>query len=619
MKKTRIYLLALAVLSVIFACDNDPEPLKEKVTFKTKINPTTKATASNFEDGDEIGVSSFQDEGMTQVKDLNVAYVYDENTKVFVGINPIAFDSEGQELSFRAVYPYDEENKGEFVFEINDDQSEHVDYSKSDLMVAELGLTDNLQPELVFEHKMSMLVLDIVKSDIVLSEAEIRVKTRTKVNVNLDSRTYIGTGSLTPVLVGSNGNMSYKVIISPQTMESMDDFITIEVADNVYVLPVEAMEFKSGMSYNYDISIDSGNLSFVTEITSWQDGGNITPEPADEGLMLSSIDPENLPEEDNWVIVDRVAESGAIEVKVDAQGNAVLDEDLKPTIIGDGDFKNLFLALKAAEKLDRIITLEFPNLEKIPHYALFDVSKMENTPFADPTLATVTSVGSIIAPVATSIGESALFGSSNLVSVSAPNSEVIHGGAFSFCAKIENLEFLEVEEIKQQAFAFCMGLKTLIIPKVKILGLNVFSMCPSLTSLDLPEVEILEGGAFTGSNLTSISLPKAKFIGPQTFTSCAKLHTISIPKAEEIGEWAFNKCNALETLIVATDSEITDVHIEAFGVVMTEIGNIDLTTAKDNGTTANLDTKIWTVPYFDILTGKQTTVSFGSFNSITLK
>ena len=176
--------------------------------------------------------------------------------------------------------------------------------------------------------------------------------------------------------------------------------------------------------------------------------------------------PSAIPTEDTWIVLD----SGS------------------PT---EEDFNALEEVLE--NLVDREIKLEFPNIEKIPNNAFY------STP--------ISSLVSVRADNATSIGEYAFFDCTALTTVSFANALTIGEFAFNGCSSLTTVNIPNVTNIEMQAFIKCSNLESITLPKVTTIGGWVFSDCASLTTVNIPEAQI---------------------IATQVFRNCAALTTMTI-------------------------------------------------------------------------------------------
>ena len=146
----------------------------------------------------------------------------------------------------------------------------------------------------------------------------------------------------------------------------------------------------------------------------------------------------------------------------------------------------------------------------------------------------------------TSIGDRAFIDSSDLTSVTIPNS---------------------VTSIGSSAFRGCSGLTSVTIPNsVTDIGYRAFLGCTSLTSATIPNsMTSIGNGAFEGcSGLTSVTIPNiVTSINDGAFGCCSGLTSVTVPNSvTSIGREAFRYCSSLTSVIIG--SGVTSIGDYAF-------------------------------------------------------
>ncbi len=169
----------------------------------------------------------------------------------------------------------------------------------------------------------------------------------------------------------------------------------------------------------------------------------------------------------------------------------------------------------------------------------------------------------------TSIGINAFAKSSNLISVTIPESVTgIGGSAFLGCSSLTSITIPEsVTSIGHWAFQGCRSLTSLNIPNgVTIIDQGVFSSCTSLKSVNIPECVTSIGlAAFNNcSSLASVTIPNGvTSIENGAFSGCGSLTSITIPEGiTRIGFDTFKGCRSLTTIIIPNG--VTSIECEAF-------------------------------------------------------
>ena len=215
-----------------------------------------------------------------------------------------------------------------------------------------------------------------------------------------------------------------------------------------------------------------------------------------------------------------------------------------------------------------------------------------------------------------SIGDSAFWGCSSLISLTFPSSlQSIGDSAFRCCSSLTSLTLpSSLQSIGDYAFRCCSSLTSLTLPSsLQSIGDYAFYDCNSLTSLTLlSSLQSIGGGAFIGctslrsvicnqfykvigqmllssdgtqviaywgensevtipegvqsigdsafrgcSSLISLTLPSSlQSIGDYAFMFCSSLSSLTLPSSlQSIGQGAFNGCYSLSTLYIPTGTE----------------------------------------------------------------
>ena len=132
----------------------------------------------------------------------------------------------------------------------------------------------------------------------------------------------------------------------------------------------------------------------------------------------------------------------------------------------------------------------------------------------------------------TSIGDTAFYNCTSLISVTIPNS---------------------VTSIGTSAFLYCTSLTSVTIGNsVTSIGWFAFKGCSSLTSITIPDsVTSIGDGAFEKcSNLTSVTIPNSvTSIGASAFSNCTSLTSVTIGNnVTSIKSYAFSSCTSLKSV-----------------------------------------------------------------------
>ena len=278
MKKFFPILAGLTLL--LTACENkeNNEPVAPETDFSdvaVRIEPIiTKATETNFENGDAIGLSISREAG---VYATNEKLVYDGTA--FVG-NLKWYAEGGDKATLAAYYPYAAEVPTSFT--VATDQSAAGALAASDFLSAVKAdvLPSANAISMVFKHQLSRIVITVVNNSGAAIDAITLKGLNPKATIAADL-TVTATEGTTPVdiktaKVGEN----YIAIVPPQT-------VAIKAAVDYLGLTREQQlaeaELLAGKQYSLTIVVNAADIKVILagEIENWTDGGEITGQPED--------------------------------------------------------------------------------------------------------------------------------------------------------------------------------------------------------------------------------------------------------------------------------------------------------------------------------------------------
>ena len=278
-------ILALLCPLLVVSCGKESLPISPErqdgmtVSFLGNIGPSTRATDSNFETGDAIGVFAVEKTTgnvsgrlMSSNYADNVKYVYSNG--LFSGATSVIEQPTDKPLMFyKAVYPYSSDLRNEFSFAVGSDQSNSSSYTMSDLMTADTEATTEVTPHLVFNHKLSNIIINLKYEEKPGGSEQMffnNVLVEAKANIN--ENTFTAFGTTKTVIASGNGNNSFKVILPPQTIAEKVTLITLKVGSKTFTFfPESDFIWKSGMQYTYDVTVSkAGIISFTSSINPWE-------------------------------------------------------------------------------------------------------------------------------------------------------------------------------------------------------------------------------------------------------------------------------------------------------------------------------------------------------------
>ena len=289
MKKV-LMISAMAVLALSSCSTNDDGfPSSNQMEFTVEY-PTTRATSTNFETGDVMGVYVTQyDE--SQALPLQISGNYANNVRsTFNGTkwvnSPAIYWSEGK-FDVYAFYPYDNPaSVDEYLFSVALDQStkETADalsgYEASDFMWAKAtGISQMDAVPLTFNHKMSKVVINLVKGEdytgAIPSEAVVRIHNTVPtavVDIASGIVTKYGYHSAKSITAKKVSDGIYTAIVVPQRLDNKLPLIEV-LSHGVSYLVESKFNFRSGTQHTINLVLNSNPDKVKIEIGGELEGG----------------------------------------------------------------------------------------------------------------------------------------------------------------------------------------------------------------------------------------------------------------------------------------------------------------------------------------------------------
>ncbi|MFI3288580.1 MAG: fimbrillin family protein [Rikenellaceae bacterium] len=272
MKKLLFCLSALCAV----ACT---EGIEEDVTLNTtntgavsfEAVMTTRATDTEFEDGDEASVMAYDSDGSIYAD--NVLYQYSGG--IFSSDTPIMKLNASDEISYLAVYPYttiDEEKK--VNFSVKEDQSYENNYTLSDLLSSSVEPTTTTSPQFIFTHLLSKFVINLESSDVTTDDAVAILNLLTDVEYDLGTSEYTSSGTAKAITMAANDETSFKALVVPQVIEANTNFGSITVGGTVYEFIFSSkITIENGYVYTLNATIVGDKITFSNAtINDWNEG-----------------------------------------------------------------------------------------------------------------------------------------------------------------------------------------------------------------------------------------------------------------------------------------------------------------------------------------------------------
>ena len=289
--KKYLYISMVSAL-VLSACTNaEPDIVTPSNLMEFTVeHPATRATATEFEEGDKMGVFVTKYEGDNALP-LQISGNYASNICSTLNggkwVNSSAiYWSEGK-FDVYAYYPYAKPNSAdEYLFNVSLDQSteESEDslsgYEASDFMWAKAtGVTQTDAVPLTFSHKMSKVVINLIKGEDyngdIPSEAVVKIhSTVPGAVVDLTSgmvtkNGYVPAQTITAKKVETG---VYTAIIVPQRLDNKKPLFEI-LSHGVSYLVESKFVFRSGVQHTINLTLNNNPEKVRIEIGGEVDNG----------------------------------------------------------------------------------------------------------------------------------------------------------------------------------------------------------------------------------------------------------------------------------------------------------------------------------------------------------
>lgn len=295
--KKNILILAVATLVMVGCSKNDEIVVPEESLIQiTALHPSaTRATATDFESGDKIGVyvtdyASADAEAVAPPLQIsgnwanNVAATYDgsawntaksiywsENKMDVYGYYPYMIPTSIDEHPFAVAL--DQSTEGE--------DGELGGYEASDFLWAKAaGVTKSAtNVDLAFKHRCSKLIVKLVKGEDYdgdfPSSAELfihNVVPTATIDFTTGAVVKDVSGEPTTIKARKMDNGTYEAIIVPQRVTSRRPFIEL-IANNISYLLEDTFYFKAGTQHTISLTINSNPNQIKVEIGGEVEGG----------------------------------------------------------------------------------------------------------------------------------------------------------------------------------------------------------------------------------------------------------------------------------------------------------------------------------------------------------
>ena len=271
MKKSVLF-AGLALLAVA-ACNKTPNVEPKPVDFSqyaVRVEPViTRATETNFEKGDQIGLSIVRTAGDYAT---NAQLTYD-GTAFSGDLN--WYDEGAEESTLKAYYPYNATEALPTRFTVQSDQSKGTAASDFVSAVKENVLPSANAVSMVFKHRLSRLVVTVKNNSGAAIEAVQFQEIIPVANIDADLTAKVDENAKWQTITAFADGDKYYAIVPGQKVAPI---VVVTAGGKELSQQLAEATLEPGKQYSISIVVNKEEIKVVLagEIENWTDGGEIT-------------------------------------------------------------------------------------------------------------------------------------------------------------------------------------------------------------------------------------------------------------------------------------------------------------------------------------------------------
>jgi Fibrobacter succinogenes major domain (Fib_succ_major). len=270
-------LAGAVLLLTLVACNRNEKPEPQPVDFsqyKLRVEPVlTRATETNFESGDAIGLSVAKPSGDYAA---NVKLTYDGTA--FSG--DLNWYEEGEVAStLKAYYPYQEGEALPTSFTVQHDQSKGTAASDFVSAVKENVLPSANAVPVVFKHQLSRLVTTVKNNTGADIESIVFEEFVPQAHIAADLTAKVVDGAKWQPLTPFFKDDKYYLIVPAQTVKPV---VKVTAGGKTLTQDLAEVSLEPGKQYTVSMIVNKEEIKIVLagEIENWNDGGEIVGGPS---------------------------------------------------------------------------------------------------------------------------------------------------------------------------------------------------------------------------------------------------------------------------------------------------------------------------------------------------
>lgn len=276
---------------ILFSCSkNNSEPIPPPGSTKNPINFSmgiaTRATDSNFESGDKVGIYAVNYTDATTPGTLAASGNHMNNVGVTYNGTSWTPDvkshwmDETTKVDFYCYYPYVSTPSGitAYPFSVNTDQSVEANYKASDFLWGKTaGVSPSSNPvQITTKHAMSNVLIYLEPGDGFTTES-LSAATKsvfvcnTKPNATIDLATGAATaaGSVADIKARTESGGYYRALIVPQTVSGGIALVRITIDGEDYILK-QNLTFEAHKQHKCTVTVSNTAHGVNVGIAAWE-------------------------------------------------------------------------------------------------------------------------------------------------------------------------------------------------------------------------------------------------------------------------------------------------------------------------------------------------------------
>ena len=271
MKKSLIY--AGMALLTLAACNKKPQVDPQPIDFSqyaVRVEPViTRATETNFEKGDQIGLSIVRAAGEYATN----AQLTHDGTAFTGSLN--WYEEGAEESTLKAYYPYKEGEALPAKFTVQSDQSKGTAASDFVSAVKENVLPTANAVAMVFKHQLTRLVVTIQNNSGAAIESVQFQEIIPVANIGADLTAKVDENAKWQTITAFAKEDKYYAIVPGQTVAPV---VVVTAAGKELSQQLAEATLEPGKQYSISVVVNKEEIKVVLagEIENWTDGGELT-------------------------------------------------------------------------------------------------------------------------------------------------------------------------------------------------------------------------------------------------------------------------------------------------------------------------------------------------------